>query len=57
MMLVCDYLPKDDSERESALYMTAQEQLAALKAGGFDHADVVFVEDGKAVYRVKKLPS
>ena len=35
MLLVCDRLPQDDSERDRALFMTEGEQLTALRQAGF----------------------
>lgn len=34
-ILICDRLPKDDSEQDSALFMTTEEQVAALREAGF----------------------
>jgi SAM-dependent methyltransferase len=36
LLLVCDRLPQDDSNRNRALFMTEEEQLAAIRDAGFD---------------------
>ena len=52
VMLVCDHLPGEKLDaRRSALYMTSEEQKAALTNAGFRGVTVVFVADGMALYR------
>ncbi|SRR6266566_7783122 len=35
IILICDRVPQDDSERDRALFMTAEEQIVALTQAGF----------------------
>jgi SAM-dependent methyltransferase len=41
LLLVCDRLPQDDSERDRALFMTEDEQLTALWQAGFENAEIL----------------
>ena len=52
VMLACDHLPGQNPDaRKSALYMTTEEQLAALNIAGLRKVTVVFVADGMALYK------
>jgi SAM-dependent methyltransferase len=48
LFLVCDRTPEDDSPRSSALFMTAQEQEAALHQAGFIGVELVMAADALA---------
>ena len=45
LFLVCDRTPEDDSPRSTALFMTAHEQLAALRDAGFVDVQLVTAAD------------
>jgi SAM-dependent methyltransferase len=40
LLLVCDHVPKDNSERDRALFMTEEEQVFALHRAGFVNIEV-----------------
>ncbi|HEY2383166.1 MAG TPA: class I SAM-dependent methyltransferase [Terriglobia bacterium] len=42
LLLVCDHLPKTDSGRDRALFMTEVEQLDAIQSAGFSHVEMLF---------------
>ena len=41
LLLVCDRLPQDDSDRDRALFMTEEEQLTAIREAGFGTVEVL----------------
>ena len=41
LMLICDRLPQDDSDRDRALFMAEDEQLRALSRAGFSDPEVL----------------
>ena len=41
LLLVCDHLPQTDSARDRALFMTEEEQIAAIRAAGFSNVQTV----------------
>jgi hypothetical protein len=40
LVLICDHLPFDESAASTALYMTEEEQFAALEEAGFTNVRV-----------------
>src|SRR5215471_15607900 len=40
LLLVCDHLPKSDSDRDRALFMTEEEHLAAIQTAGFSQLEI-----------------
>jgi ubiquinone/menaquinone biosynthesis C-methylase UbiE len=55
LLLVCDRLPQDDSDRERALFMTDQEQLAAIRQAGFEHVQVLLRTSERVACQAIKL--
>jgi hypothetical protein len=53
-LLICDHLPLDDTPRSLALYMTEQEQLAALSSAGFSRVRTVLAVDTLLLYVCEK---
>jgi len=53
-VLICDHLPLDDAPRSLALYMTEQEQLAALSRAGFNRVRSVLAVDTLLLYVCEK---
>ena len=52
VVLICDHLPGPEADaRRRALFMTAEEQLAAFRAGGFGEVKVLLELKGMALYR------
>jgi predicted methyltransferase len=41
VLLVCDHVPKTDSARDKAMFMTEEEQVAAIQAAGFSTVQTV----------------
>jgi ubiquinone/menaquinone biosynthesis C-methylase UbiE len=41
LLLVCDHLPKNDSDRDRALFMTEEEHLAAIQTAGFSQPEIL----------------
>jgi ubiquinone/menaquinone biosynthesis C-methylase UbiE len=41
LLLVCDHIPQTDSARDRALFMTEDEQIAAIRAAGFSNVQTV----------------
>lgn len=54
LVLICDHVPLDDTEKSAKLYMTADEQLAALSGAGFEDVEVVLSIDKLRLYRGRK---
>jgi SAM-dependent methyltransferase/uncharacterized membrane protein len=54
LFLVCDRTPEDDSPRSTALFMTEQEQVAALTAAGFVDVQLVMAADALAFCTCRK---
>ena len=50
VILICDHIPLDDSAKSAALYMSEDEQQAALLAAGFANVRVELVIDRLVVY-------
>jgi drug/metabolite transporter (DMT)-like permease/SAM-dependent methyltransferase len=48
LFLVCDRTPEDDTPRSRALFMTAQEQVEALREAGFVDVQLVMAADALA---------
>ena len=48
LFLVCDRTPEDDTPRSRALFMTEQEQTAALTEAGFVDVELVMAADALA---------
>lgn len=48
LFLVCDRTPEDDTPRSRALFMTAQEQVKALRQAGFVDVQLVMAADALA---------
>jgi len=55
LLLVCDRLPQNDSERDRALFMTEQEQVAALGQAGFLDAEVLLRTSERVACKSVKL--
>jgi hypothetical protein len=53
-LLICDHIPLDDTPKSEALYMTEQEQLAALSSAGFKHAKTALSVDTLRLYTCEK---
>jgi SAM-dependent methyltransferase len=49
LLIVCDLMPQDDTARSTALFMTAEEQLEAMRAAGFIDVRLVTSGDGLAL--------
>ena len=45
-LLICDHFPLDDTSRSLALYMTEEEQFAALKSAAFSRVHNVLSMNG-----------
>jgi hypothetical protein len=41
LLLACDHLPQNDSDRDSALFMTEEEHLAAIQTAGFSQVEIL----------------
>jgi cyclopropane fatty-acyl-phospholipid synthase-like methyltransferase len=41
LLLVCDHLPKNDSERDRVLFMSEEEQIAAIEGAGFSNVAIL----------------
>ena len=41
LLLVCDHIPRTDSARDRALFMTEDEQVAAIRAAGFSNVQTI----------------
>jgi ubiquinone/menaquinone biosynthesis C-methylase UbiE len=41
LLLVCDHIPQTDSAKDRALFMTEDEQVAAIRAAGFSNVQIV----------------
>ena len=54
MLLVCDRLPQDDSERDRALFMTEGEQLTALRQAGFANVEILLRTTERVACRAAK---
>ena len=54
LVLICDHTPFDDSQRSISLYMTEQEQIGALSAGGFADVRIALSINGLVLYAGKK---
>ena len=50
LLMICDHTPLDDTARSATLYMTEQEQLQALAAGGFANARITLSIDSLVLY-------
>ncbi len=50
LILICDPIPLDDSQKSMLLYMTAQEQLDALLGAGFADVRVALSIDKPKLY-------
>ena len=48
LLLVCDHIPQTGSARDRALFMTEDEQIAAIRGAGFSNVQIVL----KTVERV-----
>jgi ubiquinone/menaquinone biosynthesis C-methylase UbiE len=55
ILLVCDRLPQDDSEHDRALFMTENEQLAALRQAGFSNTEILLQTSERVACRAIKL--
>jgi ubiquinone/menaquinone biosynthesis C-methylase UbiE len=55
LLLVCDRLPQDDSDRDRALFMTEEEQLAAIRDAGFDPVQVLLRSSERVACQAIKL--
>src|SRR5205814_2316098 len=55
LLLICDRLPQDDSERDRALFMTEEEQLTALRQAGFANAEVLLRTPERVAGKAVKL--
>jgi SAM-dependent methyltransferase len=55
LLLVCDRLPQNDSERDRALFMTEDEQLTALRQAGFGNAEVLLRTPERVACQAVKL--
>jgi SAM-dependent methyltransferase len=53
-LLICDHLPLDDTPRSRALYMTEDEQCAALSSAGFSRVQTVLSVDTLRLYLCEK---
>lgn len=51
LILICDHVPLDDSEKSARLYMTADEQLEALSVAGFEDVEIALSIDKLRLYR------
>jgi SAM-dependent methyltransferase len=52
LVLICDHLPGENPDaRKLALYMTPEEQLAALNSAGLRKPAIHFVANGMALYK------
>lgn len=54
LFLMCDRTPEDDSARSTALFMTAAEQLQALRGAGFVDVRVVMSGDALALCECRR---
>lgn len=54
LILICDHVPLDDSEKSDALYMRADEQRAALSSAGFEDVEVLLSIDKLRLYAGRK---
>jgi hypothetical protein len=54
LTLICDHTPFDDSPKSLALYMTEQEQIAALSAAGFADVGIALSMNGLVLYSAGK---
>jgi cyclopropane fatty-acyl-phospholipid synthase-like methyltransferase len=57
LVLICDHVPLDESEKSAKLYMSADEQLAALSSAGFEDVEVALSIDKLRLYRGRKSSS
>lgn len=51
LLLVCDHRPKNDSERDRALFMAEEEQVAAIQSAGFSHVETLLRSPERLVCR------
>jgi len=54
-LLICDHVPLDETPRSEALYMTEQEQFAALSSAGFKQVQAVLSVDTLRLYACEKI--
>ncbi len=57
LFVVCDRTPEDDSIRSTALFMTADEQLEALRRAGFIDVRLITSGDALALCEARKPPA
>jgi len=55
LLLICDWFPQDDSDRDRALFMTEEEQLIALRQAGFENAEVLLRTPERVACNAVKL--
>lgn len=53
VVLICDHLPADKSDREQSLYMAQHEQLTAFAMAGFLQRETRAFQSGLALYRAQ----
>lgn len=54
LILICDHVPLDDSEKSAKLYMTEAEQLDALSFAGFEDVEIALSIDKLRLCRGRK---
>jgi len=52
-VLICDHVPLDDTPRSFALYMSEEEQIAALSSAGFSPVQIVLSIDTLRLYEAQ----
>jgi SAM-dependent methyltransferase len=55
LLLICDRLPQDDSDRDRALFMREDEQLTALEQARFVNAEVLLCTPDRVACKAVKL--